>query len=69
VSDAEKGIVLELLPNRLLDLGVRLEIDRCCCLVEDDDAGLLSDEGTSEGDERALSDREVVALLLDHGVK
>jgi predicted metal-dependent RNase len=57
-------LVLELAPNRLLNLCVRLEVNRSSRLIETDNSRVL-DECTSERDETAFSDGHVRSLIVD----
>jgi hypothetical protein len=57
-------LVLELAPNRFLNLRVRLEVNRSRRLIETDDPRVL-DECASERNEAAFSDGHVRSLVVD----
>ena len=65
-SNAQDRAVCELARDRVLDLPIRLIIDRRSRLVEDEDLAVL-DECTRKAEQATLAHTEVRALALDHG--
>ena len=59
---------MELGRDRVLDLPIRLIIDRRSSLIEDEDLAVL-DECTRERDQRALPNRQVATLVVDRAVE
>ena len=64
VRDDERGAAGEETTERPLDLALGADVDRRGGLVEDQDAR-VGEEGTGEGDELALTEREAGAALAE----
>ena len=68
MGDTQQRLAAEPADDRLLDLLVRLEVDRRRRLVAHDDLR-VADEGAREGEELALAKGEVQAFVFDRRVE
>ena len=67
MRDHERGPTAHDPGDRLLDQRLRLRVDVCGCLVEDQDARIAEDRA-SEGHELTLSDREILGAFRQRRV-